>query len=290
MSELALVTRPAALVARSTIAHHSKSFALASALLGARVRDETAVVYTWCRRADDAVDEARDPAAITTLRRELDDVYAGTARERVLAAFAEVVRARHIPRHYPDELLAGMAMDAAGARYATLDELLFYCWRVAGVVGLMMSHVFGIADDRALVHAAHLGIAMQLTNICRDVAEDAQRGREYVPGALLARHGSAGAVRELLAVADRYYRSGDHGIRALPWRAALAVATARRVYAAIGARIARSGYDIHAGRAVVPRSRKLVEVVRAAVQVGVPVRRPVHVPTAELRFEDVARP
>ena len=115
------------------------------------------------------------------------------------------------------------------------------------------------------VHAAHLGIAMQLTNICRDVAEDARAGRRYVPDTLLAK---GSAVRELLAVADDYYRSGDRGIRALPWRAALAVATARRVYAAIGKRIAHTGYDVAAGRAVVSRGRKLVEVARAAAYVA----------------------
>lgn len=286
MSELALVARPAATLARSTIAHHSKSFALASALLGRRLRDETAVVYTWCRRADDAIDvHGRD---VASLQAELDEVYAGTAREPVLAALGEVVRARRIPRSYPDELLAGMAMDAEGTHYATLDELLVYCWRVAGVVGLMMSHVFGVADDAALVHAAHLGIAMQLTNICRDVAEDAARGRRYVPDELLA-NGMPAAVRELLAVAERYYRSGDRGIPALPWRAALAVATARRVYSAIGDRIARTGYDITAGRAVVPTGRKLVEVARAAVQVAARRPRRFHIPTTELRYGDLPR-
>ncbi len=317
MTALVHVQPGPALVARQAIAHHSKSFALASRLLGARIRDQTAVVYTWCRRADDAVD---DPASNDelTLRRtlarltaELDAAYAGTALDPVLAAFGEVARARAIPAHYPAELLAGMAMDAAGTHYGTVPELLHYAWRVAGVVGLMMSHVFGVSDDKALVHAAHLGLAMQLTNICRDVEEDWRRGRLYLPADLLAAHGApdlaadlhgafpatargpvADTVRELLALADRYYRSGDRGLGALPWRAAGAVTVARRVYSAIGKRIARTGYDVTAGRAVVSTPSKLLLLAGSVGRLvaSVPARtfsRRAHVPTTQLRFADV---
>jgi len=287
-SASSLVAMGPTAVARATIRRHSRSFALASRLLAARERDQTAVVYTWCRRADDAVDAgvATDDT-LARLARELDDAYAATAHDPVLAAFGEVARARSIPRQYPAELLAGMAMDVRGARYCTIDDTLLYAWRVAGVVGLMMAHVFGVSDDAALVPAAHLGIAMQLTNICRDVAEDWDRRRLYLPDDLLARHGAsglaaelgrplpasaraplAGAIAELLGVADHYYRSGDRGIRALPWRAAIAVRAARRIYAAIGAQLARTGHDVFAGRAVVPATRKLAHV-GAALAAGV---------------------
>ena len=320
-SSTALASRPPAVVARATIAHHSKSFALASALLGPRLRDQTAIVYTWCRRADDAVDLApagpAQQAALVRISAELDDVYAGRAGDPVLAAFTDVVRARAIPRHYPDELLAGMAMDVAGTDYATLDDLRRYCWRVAGVVGLMMSHVFGVATDAALPRAAHLGIAMQLTNICRDVAEDWTRGRLYLPDDLLAGHGAGGlhrelggplpasalpaiarVVAELLAVADRHYASGDRGVAALPWRAALAVRSARNVYAAIGTRIARADHDVTAGRAIVSRNRKLAAVAGAAgrIALSAPIRaaravggRAARVPTITLELGDVPR-
>lgn len=287
MTDAALATVGPTAVARATIQHHSKSFALASRLLAARERDQTAVVYTWCRRADDAVDAgAATDDTLVRLTRELDEAYAATARDPVLAAFGEVSRARSIPKQYPAELLAGMAMDVRGSRYCTIDDTLLYAWRVAGVVGLMMAHVFGVSDDAALVPAAHLGIAMQLTNICRDVAEDWDRRRLYLPDDLLARHGAsglvtdlgrplppsaraplAGAIAELLGIADHYYRSADRGVRALPWRAAIAVRAARRIYAAIGARLARTGYDVFAGRAVVPTTRKLAHVL-AAVAAG----------------------
>ena len=314
MTTVALVPLASAQLARATIAHHSKSFALASRLLGRRVRDQTAVVYTWCRRADDAIDErpGASPAeladVLAVLGAELASAYAQTARDPVLVAFGDVARARGIPRHYPEELLAGLAMDAVPTRYLTVDDVLAYSWRVAGVVGLMMSHVFGVTDDAALVHAAHLGLAMQLTNICRDVAEDWERGRLYLPDELLASHGAAGlaaelgrpfpraarapiarTVAELLALADRHYRSGDRGIRALPWRAALAVSAARRVYAAIGHRIARRDHDVTAGRAVVPGGAKIGHVASAVLRVALAAPRRVGSPPAKVPLRILER-
>lgn len=270
----ALVARPTAAIARATIAHHSKSFALASRLLPRRIRDQTAVIYTWCRRADDAVDLATaTDATLERLERELVAAYEDRATDPVLAAFGEVARERHIPIEYPRELLAGMAMDVRATTYNSIDDLLLYCWRVAGVVGLMMTHVFGIADDRALVNAAHLGLAMQLTNICRDVREDAERGRNYIP--------PGETVASLLARADQLYASGDRGIRDLPWRAGLAVRAARNVYSAIGARVSPDH------RAVVPTPIKLALVARAVGRhlVSRPPRH-VHIPTRTLRFSD----
>jgi 15-cis-phytoene synthase len=269
------------------LAGRSLSFRLASRLLPRDVRDDAAVVYAWCRRCDDAVDE-RPPeehdAALALLRRELDELYAGRALADPIAdAFAEVVRRRGIPEAYPSELLRGMEMDVRGVRYETLEDLLLYCHRAAGTVGLMMCHVMGAAHPAALRRAAHLGIAMQLTNVCRDVHEDWLRGRLYLPAALLEEEGvgfvarAAGGpvpagvgpalapvVRRLLGEADRFYRSGDLGLSELPWRCALAVKAARLLYAAIGARIARQGHDVFTGRAVVPGARKLLLVGRAA--------------------------
>ncbi len=287
MSSLALVRTPTDL-ARGVIAHHSKSFALASRLLPKQARDDAAVLYAWCRRADDAVDTSfADRTVIATLTRELDVAYAASADDQLLAAFGEVVRAREIPRTYPAELLAGMAMDLDGTRYASVDDLIAYAWRVAGVVGLMMTHVLGIDDEDALVSAAHLGIAMQFTNVCRDVAEDWQRDRLYIPDEVLARHGAGGlmhelgrplpatavsplrsAVRDVLALADRYYRSADRGLAALPWRAAFAIRSARDIYAAIGGEIARRDHDVTAPRAFVPAHGKAVRIALAALRIS----------------------
>lgn len=288
---------------RRTLAAGSKSFALATRLLSREVADRAAVIYAWCRRADDAVDlcaPAAAPAAVARLRAELDQIYAGVPMaDPILAAFAEVITLVGIPRAYPSAMLDGMAADAEGMHYATLDELFGYCYRVASTVGLMMSHVFGVRDDRALRHAAHLGIAMQLTNICRDVAEDWERGRIYIPaevcalqlGAPLPRREVAGAIEKLLAIADGFYASGDRGIRDLPWRGGLAVRAARGIYARIGRELARRGFDPLAGRAVVPTWRKVWLALRAgarqlAMLPGLLLRARPRAPTRILELAD----
>jgi 15-cis-phytoene synthase len=271
---------------RETIQHHSKSFSFASTLLPARSRRDVEVLYTWCRRTDDAIDLApsdRRADELERLRVELDAIYGEPPVDDDLgAAMQALVRVHAIPRLYLDELLEGMAMDVRRVDYEVLDTLLQYCYRVAGTVGLMMSHVIGVRDPSALQPAVHLGIAMQLTNICRDVREDWDNGRLYLPHDVLARHDAGSlparlgqplpvefrdaigrSVGDLLAIADDYYASADRGFVDLPWRAALAVRTARMVYADIGSEIRRSGCDVFAGRAYVPSRRKYALGLRA---------------------------
>lgn len=314
------------------IRHHSKSFALASRLLPPRARDEAVVLYAWCRYADDAVDEAPPgtaPAALARLDAELDAIYAGVPQsDPVLAAFAALVQRSHLPEHYPRELVAGMRMDVQGTRYDDTHTLLRYCYRVASTVGLMMCHVMGLRDDGrspriALHHAAHLGIAMQITNICRDIAEDWTRGRRYLPADLLAAGADiepssepsaessptlppalaapfAAAMRALIDRADAHYYQGDRGLIALPWRSALAVAAARHIYRDIGRLIAARGYDPTAGRVWTSKPRKLVLVGRALLTIAASAPRRVWLaltgrggvtaPATELRFDDLEAP
>jgi phytoene synthase len=270
--------------ARAVLARQSKSFALAALLLPRRCRDDVAVLYAYCRRVDDAVDDARDeerPARVEALFEELASVYGGAPQsDSLLVEFRRVVRQHGIPEAYPRALLEGMRSDLGPVRVTRQSDLLLYAHRVAGVVGLMLCHVFTLSDRRALVNADHLGIAMQLTNICRDVLEDFRRDRVYLPAELLraagvpplepptgelthARVELAVAVRSLLGLADHYYASGDAGLAALPFRIAVAVRAARLIYAAIGAELARRGHDVLDGRAVVPLWRKLALVWRA---------------------------
>ncbi len=281
----------AANISREVISIHSKSFALASRLLGRTARDRSVIVYAWCRRADDAVDSVcpnRGGAAVDRLIGELRDVFLGTPTgDPVLDGFGMVARQTGIPLHYPEQLLAGMAMDAEETDYPDWNTLFHYCYRVAGTVGLMMSHVLGVSRAAALRHAVHLGMAMQLTNICRDIREDWDRGRLYLPDELLAQVGIgelrsalgrplpvaakgplAQAISIVLAIADRFYRSGDQGLNALPRRGRWAIAAARGVYAEIGTVIRRQHCDVFAPRAVVSMPRKLALVARATVQVG----------------------
>tara|TARA_R110002096_G_scaffold77896_12_gene183559 strand:- start:64385 stop:65323 length:939 start_codon:yes stop_codon:yes gene_type:complete len=264
---------------KDSIRKNSRSFYLASQLLPKRDRGHATVVYAWCRRADDAVDEGDGDktVAVAELQSELDTLErGGTTGDPIVDAFGEVVNACGIPLLYPRELLRGMEGDIGSVCFQTMEELLEYCYRVASTVGLMMCHVMGVDDDSAIAHAAHLGVAMQLTNISRDVMEDWHRGRLYLPEELLAKHGATGlgealgddlpddalmplasAVEELLAVADRYYASGDDGLARLPWRCAVAIEAARRIYAEIGTVLASRDCDVGSGRAIVSPRRKL---------------------------------
>ncbi len=275
--------------ARATIERHSKSFALASRLLPSAVAGDAVVLYAYCRRADDAVDlspRADQAARLGDLRSELEAIYEGSPQhDSELSALQAVVRSRGVPRRYLDELLSGMQMDVANAPYETMEDLLLYCYRVAGTVGLMMCHVMGVRSPEALPHAAHLGIAMQLTNIARDVSEDWVRGRLYLPRDVLARSGApdlgsalggplpptaaaavARATEALLDRAEAYYRSGDAGLPHLSSRCALAVRTARLSYSRIGDRVREQGCSPFAGRAVVSTRRKLGLAARAALE------------------------
>jgi 15-cis-phytoene synthase len=298
---------------RAILAQGSKSFSLASAVLPPACRDAAAAVYAFCRRCDDAIDETPrhlQPAALAQLRAELAAVYTDEPQgDLVLAAFQEVVRAYRIPREYPAELVEGMAMDARGQRYRDIGELSLYAYRVAGTVGLMMCHVMGVKHDDALSHAVHLGIALQLTNIARDVAEDWNRGRIYLPDDHLGTdaadrlHGAlsgpiphamldpiAKATMRLVREADDYYRAGDEGLRWLSLRNAIAIRSARWIYWGIGERVATRRGDPQRGRAVVPLSNKLLFLAQAvAVELrSVPTRvgawSPTYVPRTVFQF------
>jgi 15-cis-phytoene synthase len=298
-------------VCRQSITQHSKSFALASLLLPQHSREATYAIYAWCRRADDAVDELRPEEQLqawSRLGQELDALYEGALQtDPVLSSFQTVTLTQRIPKLYPAELLAGMAMDANAVQYARWDELLQYCYRVASTVGLMMCHVLGVRHVAALRHAAHLGIAMQLTNICRDVQEDWQRGRLYLPDELLSGCGADGlrgelngplpqsareplrkALREVLGAAALYYESADEGLVYLTRRSAFAVSAARGIYSEIGSELAKREHDVFAPRAVVPHGRKLVLCAKAAWQIftqSQPHRLGgAFIPTAEMRY------
>lgn len=274
---------------RAVLAKHSKSFAMAGRLLSPTCRDDAAVLYAWCRRADDAIDEcsaADAPERLLALRAELEMVYSGTRpKEATLESFQDLVRRYAIPIQHPQALLDGFGMDLGVVRLMTIDELLLYSYRVAGVVGLMMCPVLGVRDPAALQHAADLGIAMQLTNISRDVKEDWQRNRLYIPEEILtsaglaglgtrlgqplpeeARQGLTSAVRAVLELADKYYLSGDLGIPFLPPRAAFAIRTARKVYSAIGTGLRRRNCDPLQGRVVVARHEKIRLVMQALIE------------------------
>jgi phytoene synthase len=258
----------------------SKTFFAASRVLPARVRAPAAALYAFCRVADDAIDLSDDhDAALADLRTRLDAVYAGTPGPALAdRALACVVRSAAIPRALLDALLEGFAWDNAGRRYETLADVHDYGARVAGTVGAMMSLVMGTRGERALARACELGVAMQLTNIARDVGEDARNGRLYLPRQWLREEGvdadawlaapvfNAGiarVVKRLLDEADRLYRRAEAGVAELPRDCRPAIQAARLVYAEIGREVEAAGLDSISRRAVVPGRRKLVLMARA---------------------------
>jgi phytoene synthase len=255
----------------------SKSFSLAARLFDREKMSGAFSLYGWCRYCDDQIDLCRDQAAgrdrLRVLRRQTQDVFAGRPQdEPIFLAFQYATVRYAIPAHYPLELLEGMAMDVRSETYETLEELLLYCYRVAGTVGLMMAHVMGVSDEKALEHACDMGIAMQLTNIARDVMEDFDRGRVYLPiswltqadlpVAEIGRPENRGKVaeltRRLLAIADAYYRSGRTGIRYLPFRCGCAVAAAQNVYSEIGRMVLNRGQRAWDERTYTSKARKFV--------------------------------
>jgi phytoene synthase len=264
---------------RALLRAGSKSFHAASLLLPRRVRGPAAAVYAFCRVADDAVDKADDPGAVDKLQARLAAAYEGRPHDSpVDRAFAEVAHAHALPRAVVEALLEGFAWDAEGRRYETLSELHSYAARVASTVGVLMTVLMGVRDATALARACDLGVAMQLTNIARDVGEDARNGRIYLPldwlreagiepAALLVRprfsEALGGVVARLLRHAGTLYVRADAGIGMLPPDCRAAIRAASLIYADIGRVVELSGFDSMSRRAVVPLRRKLWLVLKA---------------------------
>jgi phytoene synthase len=249
-------------------------------MLPKRLHDRTAALYAFCRVADDAVDLGTDvPAAIARLHERLDRVYAGTPEpDPVDRAFCNVVQTCGIPQAIPRALIEGFEWDAQKRRYTTALELDAYCARVASTVGVMMTLLFGERSPALMARACDLGMAMQLTNICRDVGEDARAGRIYLPLEWLAEAGVdkeeliarpahspalASVVKRVLDRANACYRRADLGMTLYPYDCRLGVRAARLIYAEIGRVVAKNGYDSVSTRAYTSKARKLLLLVRA---------------------------
>lgn len=280
---------------RQMIREGSKSFSAAARLFDPHTRENAYMLYAWCRYCDDQIDGQQlghaagaghplRPDANGTLLELCQKTRSAVRGERVsepeFAGLQRVVQRYQIPERFPFELLEGFAMDVQGHRYYRLDETLSYCYHVAGVVGIMMAYVMGVRCAKTLDRAADLGIAFQLTNIARDVVDDAHMGRIYLPKEWLemaripnreileARHRPVliEVVERLLAEADRYYYSAIQGLPHLPFRCSWAIATARGVYRNIGELLRARGQVAWDERLVVSRKRKVYWGLRGLSQ------------------------
>ena len=274
------------------MAKGSTSFRLATQLFGETLREDVWQLYAWCRYCDDEIDGQDHGAGLVELSAEeradrlarlrqlaTTALAGGAVEEPAFQAFQRVALRHRLTAKWPLELLDGFAMDVEPRAYPATDDLLQYCWGVAGVVGVMMATIMGVQDEAVLRRAQDLGLACQLTNICRDIDEDAANDRVYLPVDRLRAAGIAATqaailapenrpalfevARDLLALAEQYYASSRAGLRFLPFRGALAVAAARGIYREIGRRVRRRGPAALGSRMRVPKPVMAWLVVRA---------------------------
>lgn len=276
---------------RHAIRHGSLSFHAASRLLHPSVRDPALALYAFCRLADDEVDlKAEKAAAVLRLGERLDAVYAGRPRNAPPdRAFAAIVEDFEMPRALPEALLEGLAWDAMERRYDTLSDLVAYSARVASAVGVMMAVLMRQRDADALARACDLGVAMQLTNIARDVGEDARENRMYLPldwleeldvdvEAFMANPQAQPDIRlciaRLLSEARQLYVRSEAGIAQLPLSCRPGIYAARFVYAGIGGQVRRAGHDSVSQRARTGSWQKLGWLTWSLARTGLSMATP----------------
>ncbi len=256
----------------------SSNFYYPFMLLPAQRRRALYAVYAFCRFVDDIADDpandksVRDAQALLNRwRDELERVYRGTPTRAVSRALADSAKRFNLPREYFVELIAGVEMDLTRKRYATFADLRLYCYRVASAVGLLCIEIFGYRNPAAKIYAEKLGIACQLTNILRDVKEDAARGRIYLPTEDLIRFGASEAeiiqgryspnfVRLMefeAARAQEFYREAEAALPPEDRSSLLTAEAMRMIYGALLERIVRSNYRVLDHRHSLSAPRKL---------------------------------
>lgn len=278
---------------RTITRHHAKTFYMATRFLPNHKQRGIFAIYSLCRYIDDLVDEAEDllereeltesdiRLKLDQLKQKLHETYNGHNNENdILIAFSDVLKRYHIPIEMPFELMEGVCMDLFKNRYETFEELYDYSFKVASIVGLMTSQVFGYESKEALGYAVDLGIAMQLTNILRDVGEDLRRDRIYLPKEDLDRFGVTEEqlfdyqrtenVIDLLQYEIKrtrlYYERSDRGIRLLTRDSRLPVYLARQNYSRILDKIEENDYDVFTKRAYLNTTEKFYILPQAYYQ------------------------
>jgi len=275
---------------------HARSFSLAGEFLPRRHLDRAATVYHFCRWVDDLADETPDPVDAAESLQHVLDMLNGDAPPNELVRETLIALDAAAPgREAAIDLVKTMQFDLNPARLADDAALLRYCYGAAGTVGVMMCAVLEVEDRSAWPHAVDLGIGMQLTNICRDVLEDSEMGRVYLPETRLRTAGTSQAAvlsgnrppevrsvtKDLLDMAEVYYASGLAGIRAIPGTSRYGISAAAHLYRGIGRRLSRHNCDPFLGRTVVPWYEKALLLLSAIK----PTPRAPHEPSLHLHLQ-----
>ena len=251
--------------AEKITAQHSKSFYLASGLLPEEKRSAVRALYAFCRTVDDIVDESSDVECDSRLEywRGMVETASFADHDLIAAAWADTLTRYHIPRHYALQLIDGVARDLSQVRYQTFDELATYCYGVASTVGLMSMYIVGFTDNKAVPYAIKLGVALQMTNILRDVGEDYRNGRLYLPREELAFYGiqesdiAAGHISDnwrqfmkfQIERTRQLYDDSWAGVKMLEREGQLAIGAASVFYQGILDEIEGNDYDVFTQRA-----------------------------------------
>ncbi|HEX4926105.1 MAG TPA: phytoene/squalene synthase family protein [Bdellovibrionales bacterium] len=269
---------------KAVLSKHARSFRWGAFFLSERAFNEAALIYTFCRLVDDIADRSDDRGRARRELGQIRDELAGLVAARPLIhAFKELMAERRGDLAPAFDLIKGAELDLGKVEINNEHELLQYCYYVAGTVGLMMCVVLDVRTRSAEPFAIDLGLAMQITNICRDVREDAEMGRIYVPIEWLRKHGIEPSdvlggrvtsrqlvpvLREMLLLADTYYRSADTGMRYIPFRQRLGIVVASRLYRAIGLHVRYKAFRVMEGRIFVPWYIKVVWTVWSLIELG----------------------
>ncbi|KAA3618310.1 MAG: phytoene/squalene synthase family protein [Calditrichaeota bacterium] len=263
--------------ARLQTAYYSKSFYISAKMLPTEKRWATYALYGFCRYADNLIDNPRNRThqellnEVRALETEINSAYnSGESEHPILKSFIFVAKRYGIPKEYPMDLLKGVVMDIDKKRYQTFEELYLFCYRVAGVVGLMMTHVLGYKSEKAFYYAEKLGTAMQLTNILRDIQEDKNIGRIYLPIEELNKFGLSehdiinenmpkkmhDLMKFQIKRASQYYEDGNKGISLLSRDAQFAIFSSSKIYNGILLKIEAQNYNPFLGRVYVSQVKK----------------------------------
>ncbi|MDD5097248.1 MAG: phytoene/squalene synthase family protein [Candidatus Omnitrophica bacterium] len=271
--------------AKKITADFAKTFYFASLFLPIEKQNAAYAVYAICRLSDEAVDTQTNTGALENMQKNIDQAYAGCLLQKpadpLLLAFAEIVNKFAIPKEYFDELIKGMRMDLKKTRYADFDELYDYCYKAAGVVGLIMLKIFGYSDPEAQAYAIKLGIAMQLTNIIRDIKEDWQKGRIYLPQTEMQKFAiTEDTLKKTTPTPDfikllkfqikrsrQYYSDCTPGIAMLKDKNCRRVVLAmKEIYAAILNKVEKNSYNVLLKRAQVSKLDKIMIVSKILIK------------------------